>query len=221
MRVRQAGQWILRHIFTGYLRILEKTVKIQWQEDTQYGESQIFGFWHEDSFFMNLVLETLAHKTSPVDVIVTADTRGNYIEYMVERCGGSALRVPDGFKAFRELKKILQASYEKTHSLAIALDGPLGPRHEPKKLAFYLSEQAQEEFVGITVSYSSCIRLYKRWDKYVIPLPFTTVQVQVQDYGIVKKKEIPALPIEADFQNCGIIAEACGIQEEGVPVPVK
>lgn len=221
MRVRQTGEWILRHIFTGYLRILEKTVKIKWQENTQYGESQIFGFWHEDSFFMNLVLEELAHKTSPVDVIVTADTRGNYIEHMVERCGGSALRVPDGFKAFRELKKILQASYEKTHSLAIALDGPLGPRHEPKKLAFYLSEQAQEEFVGITVSYSLCIRLYKRWDKYVIPLPFTTVRVQVQDYGIVKKKEIPVLPTEADFQNCGIIAEAHGIQEECVPAPVK
>ena len=207
MRMKKAGQWMLQHIFTGYLLLLKKTVTIQWQEDTQYGASQIFGFWHEDSFFMNLVLETLAHKTNPVDVIVTADTRGNYIEHMIGRCGGSALRVPDGFRAFRELKKILQDSYEKTRSLAVALDGPLGPRHEPKKLAFYLSEQAEEEFVGISVSYSSSIRLSHRWDKYVIPLPFTTVKVHVQDYGIVKKNQIPVLPVDAKQQECGILVK--------------
>ncbi|URW88054.1 hypothetical protein M5E84_08170 [[Ruminococcus] torques] len=53
---------------------------------------------------MNLVLERLADKTTPVDVIVTADTRGNYIEHMIKRCGGNALRVPDGYKAFGALK---------------------------------------------------------------------------------------------------------------------
>ena len=137
---------------------------------------------------MNLVLERLADKTTPVDVIVTADTRGNYIEHMIKRCGGNALRVPDGYKAFGALKNIVRDSYEKAHSIAVALDGPLGPRHEPKKLAFYLSEHAEEAFVGISLSYSSCIRLTRRWDKYVIPLPFTTVDVAVKDYGIVQKK---------------------------------
>ena len=137
------------------------------------------------------------------DVIVTADTRGNYIEHMIKRCGGNALRVPDGFKAFAALKKIVQDNYEKDHSIAVALDGPLGPRHEPKKLAFYLSEHAEEDFVGISLSYSFCLRLSARWDKYVIPLPFTAVEVSVKNYGIVKKNEVPNLPVNAD----GVAAE--------------
>lgn len=87
---------------------------------------------------MNLVLERLADKTTPVDVIVTADTRGNYIEHMIKRCGGNALRVPDGYKAFGALKNIVRDSYEKAHSIAVALDGPLGPRHEPKKTGILL-----------------------------------------------------------------------------------
>ena len=153
---------------------------------------------------MNVVLEKLSYKTTPVDVIVTADTRGNYIENMVRRCGGSALRVPDGYKAFATLKKIVQDSYEKTHSVAVALDGPLGPRHEPKKLAFYLSEHAEEEFVGISLLYSSCLRLTRRWDKYVIPLPFTTVAVAVKNYGIVKKNAVPDLPVDADMNIQGM-----------------
>ena len=123
---------------------MKKTVAIEWQEIQFVTGNQVFGFWHEDSFLMNLVLEELSGKTSPVDVIVTADTRGDYIEHMLQACGGHALRVPDGFAAFGALKKILQDSYEQTRSIAVALDGPLGPRHEPKKLAFYLAEQAQE-----------------------------------------------------------------------------
>lgn len=191
------GESVLQWLFARYLNWVGRTVTIRWDEDNRYGDSQIFGFWHEDSFFMNLVLEKLAHRTTPVDVIVTADTRGNYIEDMVKRCGGNALRVPDGFKAFPALKKIVQDSYEKTHSIAVALDGPLGPRHEPKKLAFYLSEHAQEDFVGISLSYSSCIRLRRRWDKYVIPLPYTSVTVAVKNYGVVKKDQIPRLPVTA------------------------
>ena len=198
MILKRKAEQFLQWCFTRYLSLIERTVKIRWHEDNRYGDSQIFGFWHEDSFFMNVVLGQLSGKTTPVDVIVTADARGNYIEDMIKRSGGNALRVPDGYKAFGALKKIVQESYEKTHSIAAALDGPLGPRHEPKKLAFYLSEHAEEDFVGISLSYSYCLRLSARWDKYVIPLPFTTVDVAVKNYGVVKKNEIPDLPVNAD-----------------------
>lgn len=207
MNVRKTGAAMLQRLFAKYLDLLRRTVAVRWDDGNRYGDSQIYGFWHEDSFFMNLVLEKLAHKTAPVDVIVTADTRGNYIENMVKRCGGNALRVPDGYKAFAALKKIVQDSYEKTHSIAVALDGPLGPRHEPKKLAFYLSEHAEEDFVGICLAYSSCIRLKHRWDKYVIPLPYTTVTVAVKNYGVVMKNQIPELPTAAGKTEAAAAAE--------------
>ena len=188
MGLKKIAANILQWSFTRYLSLIDRTVRIIWDEENIYGDSQIFGFWHEDSFFMN-------------------------VENMVRRCGGSALRVPDGYKAFATLKKIVQDSYEKTHSVAVALDGPLGPRHEPKKLAFYLSEHAEEEFVGISLSYSSCLRLTRRWDKYVIPLPFTTVAVAVKNYGIVKKNAVPALPVSAQAPDRG---GACKQSEESL-----
>lgn len=199
--MRQIGQGILAHLFTGYLKLLEKTVTIRWAENSMCGGSQIFGFWHEDSFFMNLVLAEVSKKTGPVDVIVTADTRGNYIQNMIERCGGSAIRVPDGYRGFGALKTVLKNAYERNRSIALALDGPLGPRHEPKKLAFYLSEQAQEDFVGISVTYSSKLRMTWRWDKYVIPLPFTTVTAAAHNYGELNKECIPQLPTSVNCQE--------------------
>ena len=68
------GKNILQYLFSGYLKLLKKTVAIEWQEIQFVTGNQVFGFWHEDSFLMNLVLEELSGKTSPVDVIVTADT---------------------------------------------------------------------------------------------------------------------------------------------------
>lgn len=216
MRIRQMGEKLLQKLFLGYLKLLERTITIQWQEDALCGDSQIFGFWHEDSFFMNLVLKQLSGKTAPVDVIVTADTRGDYIENMIEHYGGNALRVPDGLACIKAVKKLVQKSYEESRSLAISLDGPLGPRHEPKKLAFYLSKQRGDDFVGIAVSYSSCLRMFWRWDQYVIPLPFTTVTVDVRDYGEVDKRSIPELPVEAGlYVNT---AEPSGYLAEGTAV---
>lgn len=196
--MRTIGQKILQSVFSGYLKLLEKTVRIEWEEDELYGNSQIFGFWHEDSFFMNLVLKKLAGKTAPVDVVVTADARGDYIEHMIQKCGGTAIRIADGYGSLKALKKLMKRSYEQSRSLAVALDGPLGPRHEPKKLAFYLSEQSGEDFVGITVDYSACVRLFWRWDCYAVPLPFSRVKVDVRDYGEVTKREIPKLPVRAE-----------------------
>ena len=51
-------------------------MRIQWEENEVGREGQIFGFWHEDSFCMNLILEELALSAGPVNVIVTADRRG-------------------------------------------------------------------------------------------------------------------------------------------------
>ena len=202
----------IQFLFSGYLKLLEKTVKIDWREETLCQDSQIYGFWHEDSYFMNLVLKHLVRKTGPVDVIVTADARGDHIEAMIRKNGGNALRVPDGYKSFAFLKKLLQSSYEGNRSLAVALDGPLGPRHEPKKLAFYLASQEKEDFAGIAVSYSAALRLFWRWDHYAIPLPFSHVTVEIRNYGEVDKAHIPALPVCAETEAAG--------REEALRVPV-
>ena len=62
---------------------------------------------------------------------MTADTRGNYIEHMIKvwrKCAAD----PGWLCGVWRIEK-MQSSYEQSCSLAIALDGPLGPRHEPKK----------------------------------------------------------------------------------------
>lgn len=199
---------MLQYLFQGYLKLLKRTVRIQWEENEVGREGQIFGFWHEDSFCMNLILEELALSAGPVNVIVTADRRGDYIQDIVESCGGKAVRVPDGKASYHTLKSIQKDLAKEEESIAAALDGPLGPRHEPKKLAFYFSEQMQKEFTGFTLEYSACIRLWWRWDEYAIPLPFSRVSVFAHNYGVVRRKNIPPLPASGRARKCGFMSEA-------------
>lgn len=149
----------------------------------------IAGFWHEDSFIMNLVLKRLAEDRD-ISVIVTSDERGDYIEFLLARCGGSAIRLPDGAKSRRFIGDVLAEAKRAEKSIAAAMDGPLGPRRVPKSLVFYLSERGQKEFVAFQTEYSKAASVKKRWDHYKIPLPFTTVTVTAKKFGIADRKKL-------------------------------
>lgn len=251
-------------IFQGYLTLLEKTVKVtfhlseaaegSWgeirQECSYIGQEQyagIVGFWHEDSFMMNLVLkewmeagqasgdyeklrcaltQTRPQAGNPsrertkgigMDVVVTADKRGDYIEAMLKRYGAHALRVGDGMRMRAGMKQLTGSAMDRSKGLAIALDGPLGPYHEPKKLACFLAEQSGKHFCGVHVHYSCKLRLFSRWDRYVIPLPFTRAKVEVCDFGPISRemlreysdgKEKIRAVMEAPFDKRGACAKA-------------
>ena len=61
------GKNILQYLFSGYLKLLKKTVAIEWQEIQFVTGNQVFDSGMR-TVLMNLVLEELSGKTSPVDV---------------------------------------------------------------------------------------------------------------------------------------------------------
>ncbi|MDF2514542.1 MAG: hypothetical protein K0S04_4408 [Herbinix sp.] len=148
------------------------------------------GYWHGDSYCMQLVLQKISARQAGIKVIVTADKRGDVIERMLNRFGAEAIRLPDGLKMrpfFRELKETGRTSKE---LLAASLDGPLGPLHEPKKLLFLLASEAEKEVVYLHFHYSRVLRLKNRWDSYVIPLPFSKITAQVESLGSMNRRRI-------------------------------
>lgn len=171
----------------GYLRLLDKTVRLKTEFPAEMDRGMVAGFWHEDSLIMNLVLQRLAADRD-ISVIVTADERGDYIESLLTRCRGTAIRLPDGAGSLRFMKDVVSEAKKAETSIAAAMDGPLGPRRIPKSLVFYLSEEGQKEFVVFRAGYSRAFSIKKRWDHYKIPLPFTTITVTAEKFGIVDRK---------------------------------
>ena len=175
---------VMAQLFYIYLKCLEKTVKIEWEQPEEYTGHGVVGFWHEDSFAMNLVLQKITEAKRKTAVLVTGDSRGDYIEYILEKCGGQAVRVGYGFCNAGMLRDLLHMLEEPNGNVAISMDGPLGPRHIPKKMTFFLSEKSRTPLTGITLSYSHKLALTNRWDHYRIPIPFSTIRVRFDGYGV-------------------------------------
>lgn len=208
--MRQWKRNMLNHLFYGYLKCLKKTVRMEWIHPEVFEGNHVVGFWHEDSFAMNLILSEISARGKNVDVLVTADERGEYIQYLIEKCGGKAVRIGYGFCNAGILKELLGALKEENRSVAIAMDGPLGPRHIPKKLTYVLSENSQKSLVGVTLSYSGKVSLLGRWDHYHIPLPFSKLTVRFDSYGVVSARKPAGIRICQNEEECSIMT--------GIPV---
>lgn len=166
-------------LMVGYIKLVDKTSKVN-ISNPQLLPNTFFGFWHGDSFTMNLLLKNLIYNGLSVYVIVTADTRGNFVERTIGAFGAKSIRVGDGFRA----KDSLRAVYEKCESpenvLAVALDGPTGPYRKPKSISFKLAERYGRTLCLVTVDYSTAITVNNRWDKLKIPLPFTKISINIE-----------------------------------------
>lgn len=133
---------------------------------------------------MNLIL-SYVKEINPCDVIavVTADSRGDYIEEVMQEFGGKALRLNFSSFNLNNYKYLKTLSCEK-NIVAIAMDGPLGPAGEPKKLPFYLSNYSNKKIIGIKVEYKKVLKLRHRWDNYVIPVPGCNIKITFIDFGL-------------------------------------
>ena len=205
MEERTKGTNIWRRLSYGYLKLLEKTVRIEWQQPECYRGHNVIGFWHEDSFAMNLALRAM-ERDAAVSVLVTPDEQGQYFQYLLERLGKDAVRIGYGFCNAGTLKDILESLRDKKRSVAIAMDGPFGPRHIPKKLTYFLSEKSQTELLGVTVSYSRAVSLSGQWDHCHIPLPFSKITVRLDNYGVAACQYPPRIRLYQDEKKCSIMS---------------
>lgn len=190
MNLRQIKETIISKLFIVYLELVFKTSNIVLTEFKFDINNSIIGFWHGDSYSVNLVIKKLISEKFSLNVIVTADARGNYIENVLKKYKVKALRMPDGIKMKSFLRDLKLVSKKENESVAISLDGPLGPYHIPKKIGFSLSREANKKFIGIKLDYSRKISLKSRWDKYIIPLPFTTIKININDFGMVTLEDL-------------------------------
>lgn len=181
---------LLSRIFLVYLKLVNTTGSLVIENKSLIKENTMVGYWHGDSFCMQMILSVIAKSYDEINVIVTADNRGDIIETMINSFGAKALRLPDGIQMRRHFKKLVVFSKEEKQIIAASLDGPLGPLHDAKKLIFLLASEAGKQVSYIHFKYKRVLRLRHRWDNYVVPLPFCKITAVVEDVGVISKEDL-------------------------------
>ncbi len=184
------GKFISK-VYIKYLELVYKTSKIELAStNVDIIKNSIIGFWHGDSYVMNLLIKKLYKEDANVMVVVTADERGDYIEDILNYYNMRALRMPDGIKMKSFLRELNEESKKENSALVISLDGPLGPLHDPKKIGFKLANTSEKNFLATKIDIKRKITLTRRWDNYVIPLPFSEIKFSIVDFGKVSKENL-------------------------------
>ncbi|ONI44474.1 hypothetical protein AN641_06720 [Candidatus Epulonipiscioides gigas] len=174
-------------LFILYLNFVYKSSKINFIEQGKKIEYNncIMGIWHGESCCDYLMCKYFAHKNVDIDIIVTEDKRGDYISGILKKYGITPLRAGDGLRLKKTLKEINDIAQIQNRMLVIALDGPLGPYQVPKKLGFMLSNKSNKQMSIIRTNVKRKISLTKRWDKYIIPLPFNEITFNIEGNDVV------------------------------------
>lgn len=191
--MRSVLEKLISNLYIGYLEFVYKTSNIEVDcsfEDREKIKNCILGFWHGDSYTMNLLMREVVKGESDVSVVVTADERGDYIEKMLNHFNMKALRMPDGIKMKSFLRELNDESKKENSTLVISLDGPIGPLHEPKKIGFKLSNTSGKNFMGVKLDIQRKILLKNRWDNYLIPLPFSKMKFTIVDFGTISREDL-------------------------------
>jgi len=161
------------------IRLLSATLRWRLHDPSGLVESppdraMIWTFWHNRIF----VLPFVYHKyliSRKGAVLTSASSDGEIIAALIARFGCDAVRGSSsrrGAAAMLGLIDWIQDGYD----IAIVPDGPRGPRYRLGPGVIKLAEVTGALILPIRIEYGSAW-VFKSWDRFRLPKPFTTVNV--------------------------------------------
>lgn len=130
----------------------------------------VLGFWHE-----HLAILAPLHADRGFVGMVSRSRDGERLTHVLDLLGFQTIRGSTSTGARAAARAGLRALKE-GHSLAIALDGPRGPRRTAAPGASTLAEWTGRSLVLVGCHAWPAVRL-RSWDRQCLPLPFARVTV--------------------------------------------
>ncbi len=165
-------------------------------EKSTVENSVIWAFWHSKVFLMPIIYRRFLSKRK--GTVLTSPSRdGQIIVEVMKRFGVSAIRGSSNRSPVRALRESIEYLQNNIQSdLAITPDGPRGPSKVLQPGVIKLAQQTGAPIMPISISYSKSIKL-NTWDKFQIPIPFSTVTIVLHEFHwvgeVINKEELEDL----------------------------
>ncbi|GEM_PF-1735690 len=149
-------------------------------------ENFVFAFWHQATFPLFYHFRDRNIFIAPLD-----NTRGEILARFAKRYSYRILRTPAGNDYSVRARSFLRTlrMLKQGDDVAIAVDGPPEElMYKAKPGALLLAKMTGRPIVAIGVHVSQKLMLKKRWDNYIIPMPFSSVTIMIDKPFMVNKK---------------------------------
>ena len=168
------------------------------------GRPIILAAWHGLTMMMTGYIADFSDPSRYV-IIVPDDPRGTVLSVWARRMGATPLSISmeaDSMVAGRRLLALIRQMRPKgaapgvapsaVKNLYLNPDGPDGPTHEPKRGVAFIARKAGALIVPAGAFTATCLHV-PRWDRYVVPLPFSRI--------VIALREPLAVPPKADLEQ--------------------
>ncbi len=190
---------LLGRLLALYVRLVAATCRIS----GPVAPGQIvLAIWHE----YNLVASVVAWKVrSPTNHHVSFSTqtfRGRVMTAMLDglSSGSVPLPAPDQRGEAARLSRELARLGREGSSLVVSPDGPTGPYREAKPGALIVARESGVPIQAWGISARPSFRLRRRWDRQIVPLPFSRLRVHAAEPIRVAPRE-PLRPLLVRLQS--------------------
>lgn len=198
--------WLIAPVVGSFYRLWCRTLRFSEEGrstiDTLWAQKQplVFALWHDELYpliYMKKNLEIIA--------VVSQSRDGEYLARLLEALGvrtarGSSSR--GGVKALLQMSKLMRTE---GYCACITVDGPRGPRHHAKEGAVFLAHKAHAPIVPIRITMNNVKIFNRAWDKFQLPLPFSSVHIHYGTPYCVEHESLNAEILEL---------ERCKLQEK-------
>jgi lysophospholipid acyltransferase (LPLAT)-like uncharacterized protein len=178
-RVRHA--WLARFFgrcMAAYVALVARTTRASGPPIGQ--ERAILAIWHESNLVSAIAVLKLRQDKSPV-AFSTRGFRGIVMNTMLRSLGADVVTLPEEGGASRgeatSLSREMARLGRAGRSLVISCDGPFGPYRIVKPGVLIVARESGLPIQPWAVASRPPVRLDRRWDRMILPLPFGRLRV--------------------------------------------
>jgi lysophospholipid acyltransferase (LPLAT)-like uncharacterized protein len=184
---------LISFVAAGFIRGLRATVRLRHHGDAalrekeRQGEHFILAFWHR-----HLLLMPYSYRGRRISVLVSQSRDGELIAGTVARLGIDASRGSSSRGGAVGMRSLLRKAGEGS-DIAFTPDGPRGPAGVVQPGVILAAAATGWPVWPVALAATHCRRL-RSWDRFVVPLPLSTVHFV---YGAPLRVERRGDPTEA------------------------
>jgi lysophospholipid acyltransferase (LPLAT)-like uncharacterized protein len=189
---------VLGRLMAAYVRLVAATARMEGPRGTQ--AQVVLAFWHEYNFVAAVAAYRLRRGLPHVS-FSTQTFRGEVMNAMLASIGAGSVPLPaegDRAEAAR-LSRELARLGRKGATVVVSPDGPEGPYRRAKPGALIVARESGLPLQPWAVRAQPSIRLRRRWDRHVVPLPFGRLRIVEAEPIHVGPRE-PIRPLLARLQ---------------------
>jgi hypothetical protein len=189
---------VIGRVLALYVRLVATTSRITGSV-TQ--DQVVLTIWHEYNLVASVVAWRLRRRLRHVS-FSTQTFRGDIMNSLLAGMGAGSVPLPspeqkgEATRLSRDLARLGREGA----SLVVSPDGPTGPYREAKPGALIVARESGIPLQPWAVSARPSLRLRGRWDRHIVPLPFSRIHLEAAEPIPVAPRE-PLRPLLAQLQE--------------------